>query len=285
MAHSPEQGRRRTYAEIIRSKIRTADNPTGRPIALRDLAKALGYSYEHLRKCIIGEPVVSKELNEKLCAYLALDSDSMFEQMEREKIARRWKHVPHALRPLPGTPLAEVWAQLSEADRELLTRIANALAHPRREAEALAAAREGKRPTGAATQDVESADASGPALLLESGPAEPKDEDEDFDNGFSTLRLHLRGGAEVAIPLAAGQDEPLFLKLQERDVLPPPIPFVEWSISSMPKYSSEGCRSAWPQYSVPRSVRIRHSGIWCGSKNGSTRSLSKSAAAIGVFSV
>ena len=40
-----------------------------------------------------------------------------------------------------------------------------------------------------------------------------------------------------------------------------------------------------PQVSVPRSVTMRQSGISCSSKSGSTRSLSRSAAVLGVFSV
>jgi hypothetical protein len=56
-------------------------------------------------------------------------------------------------------------------------------------------------------------------------------------------------------------------------------------MSSTARYSSYGCRSGAPQYSVPRSVKMRLSGIPCSSKNGTTRSLSKSAAVMGVLSV
>src|SRR5580704_8377997 len=47
---------------------------------------------------------------------------------------------------------------------------------------------------------------------------------------------------------------------------------------STARYSSYSWCSRWPQYSVPLSVSTRNNGISCSSKNGSTQSLSRSAA-------
>src|SRR6516164_3009390 len=57
----------------------------------------------------------------------------------------------------------------------------------------------------------------------------------------------------------------------------------EWSMSSIARYSSYSCRSGLPQYSLPRSVNTRSSLISWLSKNGSTRSLRRSAAVIDVL--
>ena len=67
---------RRSYAELIRSKINTIDNPTNAPISKRDLAKLTGYSYEHIRKLLKGEPVPSREFNATICRVLGLDGRS-----------------------------------------------------------------------------------------------------------------------------------------------------------------------------------------------------------------
>jgi hypothetical protein len=56
-----------------------------------------------------------------------------------------------------------------------------------------------------------------------------------------------------------------------------------WSIFSIARYSSYSWRSGAPQYSVPRSVSIRLSGMACVSKNGTTRSLRRSAAVSGLL--
>src|ERR1043165_1281325 len=52
---------------------------------------------------------------------------------------------------------------------------------------------------------------------------------------------------------------------------------------STARYSSYSWRSGTPQYSVPRSVSARFSGMSCCSKNGKTRSLSRSAAVTGAL--
>src|SRR5437588_3592804 len=53
-------------------------------------------------------------------------------------------------------------------------------------------------------------------------------------------------------------------------------------MSSTARYNSYSCRSGLPQNSLPRSVSTRSSLTSCSSKNGSTRSLSRSAAVMGV---
>ena len=53
------------------------------------------------------------------------------------------------------------------------------------------------------------------------------------------------------------------------------ISSLEWSMSSMARYSSYSCVSLFPQYSVPLSVSILISFRSCCSKNGTTLSLSK----------
>lgn len=49
------------YAETIRLAMKTANNPFKRPLSVRELARIIGFSYEHLRKVTIGLPVVSED--------------------------------------------------------------------------------------------------------------------------------------------------------------------------------------------------------------------------------
>ena len=71
-------------------KINTTDNPTGHPITKRDLAKLTGYSYEHIRKMLKGEPVPSREFNRKLCEVLGLEEDRTWQW----PWARNWRRGP-----------------------------------------------------------------------------------------------------------------------------------------------------------------------------------------------
>jgi len=116
-------GGRSRWAEQVRMKVKTGDNPTREPLSLRKLAVLTGYSYEHLRKAINGEPVASREFNDVICNALALDKDQMWRLAQIEKVTARLgssllAELPHDKR------LLELWPKMTESDHSKIIRIA-----------------------------------------------------------------------------------------------------------------------------------------------------------------
>jgi transcriptional regulator with XRE-family HTH domain len=83
-----------------------------RTVTIRELARRLDYSYEHVRKVVRGEPVVSPEMNEKICKALHLNQAQMWAIAEREKAVRKIDQIPLEHRPIP-TELAQSWGRLT----------------------------------------------------------------------------------------------------------------------------------------------------------------------------
>lgn len=111
--------------------MQTSRNPTGRPISTRQLAAQLSYSYEHLRKLVKGEALPSPELNNDVSIALGLDPQRMLEIAEREKIRRRFRRTPEALRsllPPPTDRFAALWPVLSDPEKQILLQVAEAFA-------------------------------------------------------------------------------------------------------------------------------------------------------------
>lgn len=114
------------YADVIRRKMKTADNPFARPLSIRELAQVLGYSYEHLRKCVNGEPVASKDFSDILCDALGLDKTKMWELARYEKVVRKFKAVPLSIAMPSDKRLSDKWPKLTDEQRARIVHIAEA---------------------------------------------------------------------------------------------------------------------------------------------------------------
>jgi hypothetical protein len=114
------------YADIVRQRMKTRDNSTGEPLSIREVAKRLGYSYEHVRKTVVGEPVASREFNDALAQLLNLDPDVMWNTAQREKMARRFRELVPNVAPPADDRLAELWPKLTKEEQHNLIKIAEA---------------------------------------------------------------------------------------------------------------------------------------------------------------
>ena len=112
------------YAGRLRTAMLAGTKQAG-PITIRQLSAAVGSSYEHVRKVLTGEPVVSPSLNQKLCEFLRLDVQEMWRLAAREKTRRRFGDL--ALRELEGPKdkrFSALWERLGETDKRRLLEIA-----------------------------------------------------------------------------------------------------------------------------------------------------------------
>ncbi len=83
-----------SYASVLRFVAGTPSNRARRALNLRDLERLTGYSYEHVRKVWTGMVVMSRELNDKLCAVLGLDAEVMWGLAAAERVAcSRYRYV------------------------------------------------------------------------------------------------------------------------------------------------------------------------------------------------
>jgi hypothetical protein len=113
--------------------MKTANNPSGKPLTLRDLERMSGgWTYEHLRKAINeGRPVVSRKLNDSLCQLLGLPAEDMWRLALQEKKRRTVKRLGAS--PLADTDirLAAAWPALSAEQRDTICQLATDLARTR----------------------------------------------------------------------------------------------------------------------------------------------------------
>jgi transcriptional regulator with XRE-family HTH domain len=115
-----------TYAATIRRAMDALH------ISAAHLASATGYSYEQLRRILKGEPIVSEQLNQLLCARLGLDPASTWSVALQEKAVRR-------LAPQSGETTAQDeqrhllagFARLSDGERRRVLRLLHRLEHER----------------------------------------------------------------------------------------------------------------------------------------------------------
>ena len=115
------------YSERIRMAMKTTSNPTGHPIAITQLAEAIGFSYENVRKVYKGEHDGSREFNEAVCAFLGLHEGVMWDLAQQSKAQRRLGLS--VLTRLPkDVRLVEIWPRLTDADREKVIKIAEGFA-------------------------------------------------------------------------------------------------------------------------------------------------------------
>jgi transcriptional regulator with XRE-family HTH domain len=115
------------YAATIRLKMATTDNPTGAPITMREMARATGYSYEHVRKLLKGFPVGSREFNNEVCRVLGLDADEMWELAQRAKLEEKFKNLDLPVQA-PDDRFAALWRRLTEEDKRMIMRMVESLA-------------------------------------------------------------------------------------------------------------------------------------------------------------
>lgn len=114
-----------TYAEIVRMKMKTGDNPTRKPISTRQFAEHLGVSYEHLRTILLGKPAMSRDLSNKICEYIGVDADAMWQKINTERFRKKVGFTPQP--PAGAGRLAEIWSELTDANRAALEQMAEAM--------------------------------------------------------------------------------------------------------------------------------------------------------------
>jgi hypothetical protein len=116
------------YAQRLKRQFASSDNLLGAPVRIRTVAERIGYSYEHVRQALLGEPVGSRKFNDALCRVAKLDSAEMWKIARREKVARRYGlEYSRQLAPPPDQRMAALWTRLTAADRTQLVRIAEGL--------------------------------------------------------------------------------------------------------------------------------------------------------------
>jgi hypothetical protein len=116
------------YAEQLRLRFAGSDNLLGRPVRIRDVSEHIGYSYEHVRQVLLGEPVGSRTFNNALCDVAGLDADEMWKLARHEKAARRYGlDFVRQLAPPPDRRMIVLWKRLTSAEKTQLVQIAEGL--------------------------------------------------------------------------------------------------------------------------------------------------------------
>lgn len=116
-----------SYAEKIRLAMKTGENPTTEVLSIREVARRLGYSYEHVRKVYNGEPVVSVEFNAAICKLLGLNADIMWRQARLEKLKDRFGIPEGELLPPDNKKFAAVFEQLPDDKKKELLMVAEGM--------------------------------------------------------------------------------------------------------------------------------------------------------------
>lgn len=116
-----------SYAEKIRMAMKTGENPTTEVLSIREVARRLGYSYEHVRKVYNGEPVVSPEFNTAMCKLLGLDAEAMWRQARLEKLKDRFGIPEGELLPPDNKKFAAVFEKLGDEKRKELLMVAEGM--------------------------------------------------------------------------------------------------------------------------------------------------------------
>ena len=108
-----------TYAETIRAALKA------KGLFIRQLADSVAHSYEHCRKIVMGEPVVSRELNGEICRVLGLGEAEMWSIASKEKaMAKFGPAVLAGLLTAEEREFFAQWKRLNRSDRAILRRVA-----------------------------------------------------------------------------------------------------------------------------------------------------------------
>lgn len=118
-----------TYGDRVRMAMKTAENPTGAPMSLREVSRRTGYSYEHVRKAYLGEPVQSREFSNALSNALGLDPEEMWQLAIRGKVGRFFERTGEVV-PItaPDPELADLWLKLTPKQQRKVRSIIEGLA-------------------------------------------------------------------------------------------------------------------------------------------------------------
>jgi len=120
----------KSYADLLRAAMRSKGNLSGGLLSIRDLAAGTRYSYEHVRKVLAGEPVVSRNFNDTVAEYLQLDAGQLWVKAKREKLAKAAKRLGvsglNADLSL-DRQLVSLWALLPTEDQAQVVRFAERL--------------------------------------------------------------------------------------------------------------------------------------------------------------
>src|SRR5258706_14246773 len=104
--------------------MKTAANPTGEVLTIRDVARRTGYSYEHVRRTFNGDThYISADFNRHMCKVLGLNENEMWRIAVAEKVAARFGAVTPAV--AKGNRFDSLWAQLGAREHRVLERIAS----------------------------------------------------------------------------------------------------------------------------------------------------------------
>ena len=118
-----------SYAGRLAARYR-ATRPSRRRPAIRELAKELGFSTEHVRQVLNGTRVaVSRDFNDKACRHLGLDPDEMWRLAEE---ARAKANPSRVLLPPEDRRLSALWRQLSDEEKGAIWLIADAFVAARK---------------------------------------------------------------------------------------------------------------------------------------------------------
>jgi hypothetical protein len=89
---------------------------------MREVGRAIDFSYEHVRKAVAGEVAFTREFSDALSHELGLDAGEMWATAERQRFEASTQRLAKAgaLRSeLPrDTRVRELWAEMSPLDRE-----------------------------------------------------------------------------------------------------------------------------------------------------------------------
>lgn len=107
----------------------------GKAITLRGLSRSTGFSYEHVRRVLGGDPVASRRFNAAIAKALGLDEEAMWQVAQRDKLARKYGQpaVPYNATGALGegelpAKLIQLWRQLTAQDRARVLAIIEGLA-------------------------------------------------------------------------------------------------------------------------------------------------------------
>ena len=105
----------KTYAEIIRAKLRDAKNRK----SMREVGRNIDFSYEHVRKAVSGEVTFTKQFSDALCAELGLPADEMWTLAQSQKLRKRFEGADFpADLPRRDDRVKEIWGELDSFGRE-----------------------------------------------------------------------------------------------------------------------------------------------------------------------
>ena len=110
---------------------------------ITSISRQVGTSYEHIRKIVKGDPVVSKQLNAAICTILQLPEQDMWALAQQEKSQKKFGAAPgqfsaqvlnqaYSAMPRPAqmrlNQLSKTWPRLSAGDQQRVLSIVETFA-------------------------------------------------------------------------------------------------------------------------------------------------------------